>query len=235
MFRFPDGGCTAGFRAHVEANTATGQRRPRHRQFWKRRKLLDILPLLHRRGGTLHGNPTPRRLLGNDASWEKPHMEKASATLFWSASWSWGLPLILLAVLFHVSGLWLFTVFAGRLEHLQNRRGRSYSLFVLVLGLAVLLVTILHAIEAVAWAGAYVALGALPGYPMAILYSLNAMTTYGHDTGDLEVHWRLMGALEALNGMLLFGLTTAFLFAVAQRVWPLRRLEIEEPTHRNSK
>jgi len=29
------------------------------------------------------------------------------------------------------------------------------------------------------------------------------------------------GALEALNGMLLFGLTTAFLFALIQKVWPL--------------
>jgi hypothetical protein len=31
-----------------------------------------------------------------------------------------------------------------------------------------------------------------------------------------------MGALEALNGMLLFGLTTAFLFAMIQKVWPYR-------------
>jgi hypothetical protein len=31
----------------------------------------------------------------------------------------------------------------------------------------------------------------------------------------------MMGALEALNGMLLFGLTTAFLFAMIQEVWPL--------------
>ena len=30
----------------------------------------------------------------------------------------------------------------------------------------------------------------------------------------------MMGALEALNGMLLFGLTTAFLFAMIQRVLP---------------
>ena len=30
-----------------------------------------------------------------------------------------------------------------------------------------------------------------------------------------------MGALKALNGMLLFGLTTAFLFAMIQRVWPI--------------
>jgi hypothetical protein len=33
----------------------------------------------------------------------------------------------------------------------------------------------------------------------------------------------MMGALEALkNGMLLFGLTTAFLFAMIQEVWPIR-------------
>jgi hypothetical protein len=37
----------------------------------------------------------------------------------------------------------------------------------------------------------------------------------------LEEQWQLMGALEALNGMLLFGLTTAFLFAMIQKVWPL--------------
>ncbi len=42
-----------------------------------------------------------------------------------------------------------------------------------------------------------------------MLYSLNAITTYGHSDVHLSGHWQLMGALEALNGMLLFGLTTA--------------------------
>jgi hypothetical protein len=32
-----------------------------------------------------------------------------------------------------------------------------------------------------------------------------------------------LSALEALNGMLLFGLTTAFLFAMIQEVWQSRR------------
>jgi hypothetical protein len=31
----------------------------------------------------------------------------------------------------------------------------------------------------------------------------------------------MMGALEALNGMLLFGLTTAFMFAMIQRIRPI--------------
>jgi hypothetical protein len=56
-----------------------------------------------------------------------------------------------------------------------------------------------------------------------MLYSLSALTTYGHANIFLEDKWQMMGALEALNGMLLFGLTTAFLFAMIQRVWPTGR------------
>jgi len=54
-----------------------------------------------------------------------------------------------------------------------------------------------------------------------MLYSLSAMTSYGHANLFLEEQWQLMGALEALNGMLLFGLTTAVLFAMIQKVWLL--------------
>ena len=53
-----------------------------------------------------------------------------------------------------------------------------------------------------------------------MLYSLDAITSYGHVNSFLEEHWQLMGALEALNGWLLFGLTAAFLFAIVGKVWP---------------
>jgi hypothetical protein len=52
-----------------------------------------------------------------------------------------------------------------------------------------------------------------------MLFSLGAMTTYGGSDVDLQKHWRLTGALEALNGIILFGLTTAFLFSMIQEVW----------------
>jgi len=48
------------------------------------------------------------------------------------------------------------------------------------MGVAVLLTTALHAVESAAWAGAYRVLGALPDSKLAMLYSLSAMTTYGH-------------------------------------------------------
>ena len=56
------------------------------------------------------------------------------------------------------------------------------------------------------------------------------MTTFGHAGLFLEARWQLMGPLEALNGMLLFGLTTAFMFAVIQKVWPLGSRERHQKT-----
>jgi hypothetical protein len=125
--------------------------------------------------------------------------------------------LIVLNVVIHVLGLGLinesiFHVLSGALSRVR---------FALVLGVAALLATVLHGIEAATWAIAYRLLGALPDTKSAMLYSLSAMTSYGHANIFLEEHWQLMGAREALNGMLLFGLTTAFLFSMIQRVWPM--------------
>jgi len=86
------------------------------------------------------------------------------------------------------------------------------------MGATTLLVIILHALEAAIWAASYRLLGALPDNKSAMLYSLNAMTSCGHTSLNLEEHWHLMGALEALNGWLLFGLTTAFLFGMLEKV-----------------
>jgi hypothetical protein len=89
------------------------------------------------------------------------------------------------------------------------------------MGVVALLATILHGMEGIVWAAAYRLLDALPDTHSAVLYSLSAITTYGHANIMLEPQWQLMGALEALNGILLFGLTTAFMFAMIQQVWPL--------------
>jgi len=141
--------------------------------------------------------------------------------MMWVADWAWSLPLILLTVVIHVFGLGLINERVVRALSRSMDRGRMVPLFALVMGVAVLLVTGLHGIEGVAWAAAYRFLGAVPDAKSAMLYSLNAMTTYGHESVSLEPHWQMMGALEALNGMLLFGLTTAFLFAMNQEVRPL--------------
>ena len=140
----------------------------------------------------------------------------------WSADWAWSPPLIVLSVVIHVVGLGLMNESVVRIlvGGMQNRN--FIFKFAAVMGITVLLVTALHGIEAAVWAISYWVLGALPDPKLAMLYSLSAMTSYGHASLFLKPQWQLMGALEALNGMLLIGLTTAFLFAMIQKVWPLR-------------
>jgi hypothetical protein len=104
--------------------------------------------------------------------------------------------------------------------------------FAVVIGGTALMASMLHGLEAGIWAAAYRLLGALPDNRSAMLYSVGAMTTYGHANIHLEDRWQLMGALEALDGMLLFGLTTAFLFAMIQRVWPLGSRQHRRETRR---
>ena len=139
----------------------------------------------------------------------------------WHADWAWSLPLIIINVVIQVLGLGVInerivTVLGGAV----NRR-RHTVFFMVVMGAAALVVTVLHAFEGGVWAGAYWLLGALPDTRSAMLYSLSAITSYGHATIFLDPPWQMMGALEALNGMMLFGLTTAFLFKMIQEVWPL--------------
>ena len=59
-------------------------------------------------------------------------------------------------------------------------------------------------------------LGALDSAKAAILYSVDFMATRGASGLMLQPHWRMMGALEAVDGMLLFGVSTAFIFTVMQ-------------------
>jgi hypothetical protein len=138
----------------------------------------------------------------------------------WRADWLWGLPLIVVTVIFHVLGLG-FLSRKAILFHDNMKEPRRVTIeSALVVGAMTLLATVLHAIETAFWAIAYCLLGALPNPKMAMLYSLGAMTTYGHDNLYLADHWRLLGTIEALNGWLLFGLSTAFLFWLIQELSP---------------
>jgi hypothetical protein len=136
----------------------------------------------------------------------------------WYTNWIASLPLILLTVLIHVLGLVAIRDgVVGFLDRVVVRR-QFGIVFALVMSSAALLVTALHAAEAAVWSVAYVVLGALPDAKSAMLYSLSAMTTYGHASIYLEPQWQMMGAVESLNGVVLLGFTTAALFSIIERV-----------------
>ena len=140
----------------------------------------------------------------------------------WFASWGRGVLLVMVTSVMHATGLGLIGEYVvPGLRRLIGPRHRMI-VFVAVLGTTVILITMLHGLEAAAWAAAYRILDALPDWKTAMLYSLEAMTSYGHIEVELADRWMMMGAIEALNGMMLLGLTTATLLAIVARTWPPR-------------
>ena len=143
-------------------------------------------------------------------------------TTTWVIDWVWSLPLMLLTVIAHVFGLaFINDTTIAILKDIPARRHFMYR-FAVVMTVAVLLMILLHALEAVAWGLAYVAIGLFPNTRSAMLYSLGAMTGFGAGSLSLPARWLMMGVLQSLAGLLLFGLTTAFMFGMIQAVWPVR-------------
>jgi hypothetical protein len=75
-----------------------------------------------------------------------------------------------------------------------------------------------HIVEAAAWALAFALCGQFPDYASAFYHSAENYTTLGYGDLVMSPSWRLLGPLEAADGMLMFGVSTAVLFAVIQRL-----------------
>jgi hypothetical protein len=148
----------------------------------------------------------------------KPLINSARTALM--DNWAWGVSLIALTIAMHVAGVtFLVSVMYGFRVRLGSRRLRSPQLIVLVVVVFTamgLLLVVLHGIEVAIWAMAYLQVGALDSLGAAILYSVDTMATRGASRLLLQPHWQMMGALEAADGMLLFGISTAFIFTVMQ-------------------
>ena len=72
--------------------------------------------------------------------------------------------------------------------------------------------------EASIWAGVYLMVGAISGLEPALYFSTVTFTTLGYGDITLNESWRLLGSFEAANGVIMFGWTTALIFAFVQRV-----------------
>ena len=75
-----------------------------------------------------------------------------------------------------------------------------------------------HLIQIALWALAFLMVGELPTFEAAFYFSAENYTALGYGDIILSVRWRLLGPLEAINGLLLFGLSTAVMFAVLSRM-----------------
>jgi hypothetical protein len=140
------------------------------------------------------------------------------------SSWSVGLSLIVLTIAIHTTAVVLMAfgletrtrVRAGRR---QSDRLRAIPAMIGHIGAVALILAALHGLEAVLWASAYWWLGALDSFADASVYALATMTTFEIPGLTVPSRWHMLSALQAVNGVLLFGISTAFLFAVIQVHW----------------
>ncbi len=79
-----------------------------------------------------------------------------------------------------------------------------------------------HLAQMALWAGAFLGCGEFRDFETAFYHSAVNYTSLGYGDIGMSQQWRLLGPLEAMTGALLFGLSTATVFAVMSRLIDLR-------------
>ncbi len=132
-----------------------------------------------------------------------------------------GVLLVMITVVIHAVGTtWWLRRLGLRFAGLTDLHRPSRSLRILT-GTIVIL-TILHTLQIIVWALAYLYLlppNVLDTFEEATYFSFVTFTTLGYGDITLTDVWRILSGIEALNGILLLGWSTAMLFTVVQRIW----------------
>lgn len=121
--------------------------------------------------------------------------------------------IVSVCLLLHVAGILLMAEWLLRhREYLRQRAGWVRHAIVLILVFSG--VMFLHLLETILWAGFYYGRGLFDDIETALYFSLTSYTTIGYGDVLLPQRWRLLGPIEGISGVLLSGISTAFMFAV---------------------
>jgi hypothetical protein len=129
--------------------------------------------------------------------------------------------IVAVCAVIHTAGLFsLVEWLLKRRATLERQTARTQYLLLLFVVMAVIL---LHLAETAIWAASYRWWGLFSDFETALYFSLGSYTTIGYGDVVLPQRWRLLGALEGISGVLLCGLSTAFLFAIVNAFFQSRR------------
>ena len=110
------------------------------------------------------------------------------------------------------------TVNLFRYERKRGRAGAGALIDLAILMMVISFAFVAHLIEIALWATLLVLCGEFQEFGIAFYCSAVNYTTLGYGDVLLTPSWRLLGPLEATNGVLMFGVSAAIVFAVIQRL-----------------
>ena len=118
-----------------------------------------------------------------------------------------------------IHGLALLAVL--RFVHREYLLGRAGILFwrdMVIIAMVILLAQAAHAVEIAIWAIVLGQCGEFTRFTEAFYHSAVNYTSLGYGDIVMSASWKLLGPVEAANGLLMFGVSTAMIFAVIQRL-----------------
>jgi len=132
-----------------------------------------------------------------------------------------GAALIALTIVIQAIGTTYWVRYLGRRYLGQDGQWKAEKSLRVMTNTGLVLVS-LHVVQILVWAVTYLLLvpdGELQTLEKSIYFSFVTFTSLGYGDITLSEGWRLLTGIEALNGILLVGWSTAVLFAVVQRSW----------------
>jgi Ion channel len=124
-------------------------------------------------------------------------------------------------VVIHTVGMLTFAGWLLRQRPLIHGK-RSLTNHALLLILVFTVVIFLHLAETALWAAFYWSQSLFETFETSLYFSLTSYTTIGFGDVVLPKRWRLLGAVEGISGVLLCGVSTAFIFAIVTVLFRIR-------------
>jgi Ion channel len=103
-------------------------------------------------------------------------------------------------------------------EYLLGRAGIRFWRDVAIIAMVTQLALLAHLVEIAIWAAVLRLCGEFTRFAAAFYESAMNYTSLGYGDVVMSASWKLLGPLEAANGLLMFGVSTALIFAVVQRL-----------------
>ncbi|HEY3988061.1 MAG TPA: ion channel [Acidobacteriaceae bacterium] len=120
------------------------------------------------------------------------------------------------------------TVNVARRERKLGRAGASFWVDLAIVSRVISFAFVAHLIEIALWAGLFLICGEFHDFGTAYYHSAVNYTTLGYGDLIMTPSWRLLGPLEAADGSLMFGLSTAMAFTVIIRLIQARYVDLRD-------